>query len=104
MEQDNLEIKETVEVVEVNEETKKQEEYNKLITEELDKRMNEDFEVKKLREELQENELDIIKFRKEVEKQNFKISIRTNNIELLENKLKIKELEKKVALLEELQK
>lgn len=104
MEQDNLEIKETVEVVEVNEETKKQEEYNKLITEELDKRMNEDFEVKKLREELQENELDIIKFRKEVEKQNFKISIRRNNIELLESKLKIKELEKKVALLEELQK
>lgn len=101
MEQDNLEIKETVEV---NEETKKQEEYNKLIIEELEKRMNEDFEVKKLREELEENDLDIIKFKKEIEKLNFKISIRRNNVELIESKLKIKELEKKVALLEELQK
>ena len=48
-------------------------------------------------------EQDIIKFRKEIEKFNLKISIRRNNIELLESKLKIKELEKNVTILEELQ-
>jgi len=70
---------------------------------ELEKRMNEDEEVKKLKDEIEENEQDIIKFRKEIEKFNLKISIRRNNIELLESKLKIKELEKNVTILEELQ-
>ena len=56
---------------------------------ELEKRMNEYEEVKKLKDEIEENEQDII--------------IRRKNIEVLESKLKIKELEKNVTILEELQ-
>lgn len=99
MEQDNLEIKETVEA---NEETKKQEEYNNFIAEEVEKRMNENGEVQKIKEELEANKSELEKFRKEIERINKKIAIRKNNIELLESKIKIKQLEINVAVLQEM--
>ena len=43
---------------------------------------------------------EIEKFKKEQERINNKISIRRNNVSLLESKLRIKELEIKVTLLE----
>lgn len=70
------------------------------INEELQKRLNADEEVQKIKEELKENLEDIAKFKKEQERINNKISIRRNNVSLLESKLRIKELEIKVALLE----
>lgn len=70
------------------------------INEELQKRLNADEEVQKIKEELKENLEDIAKFKKEQERINNKISVRRNNITLLESKLRIKELEIKVTLLE----
>lgn len=70
------------------------------INEELEKRLNADEEVQKIKEELKENLEDITKFKKEQERINNKISVRRNNITLLESKLRIKELEIKVTLLE----
>ena len=70
------------------------------INEELQKRLNADEEVQKIKEELKENLEDIAKFKKEQERINNKISIRRNNVSLLESKLRIKELEIKVTLLE----
>jgi len=70
------------------------------INEELEKRLNADEEVQKIKEELKENLEDITKFKKEQERINNKISVRRNNISLLESKLRIKELEIKVTLLE----
>ena len=70
------------------------------INEELQKRLNADEEVQKIKEELKENLEDITKFKKEQERINNKISIRRNNVSLLESKLRIKELEIKVTLLE----
>lgn len=70
------------------------------INEELEKRLNADEEVQKIKEELKENLEDITKFKKEQERINNKISIRRNNVSLLESKLRIKELEIKVTLLE----
>jgi len=70
------------------------------INEELQKRLNADEEVQKIKEELKENLEDIAKFKKEQERINNKISIRRNNITLLESRLRIKELEIKVTLLE----
>ena len=70
------------------------------INEELQKTLNADEEVQKIKEELKENLEDIAKFKKEQERINNKISIRRNNVSLLESKLRIKELEIKVTLLE----
>lgn len=70
------------------------------INEEVQKRLNADEEVQKIKEELKENLEDIAKFKKEQERINNKISIRRNNVSLLESKLRIKELEIKVTLLE----
>lgn len=52
-------------------------------------------EIEKFKKEILQNEDEIIKIKKDQEKNNKKIAIRRNNIELLKGKIALKELEKR---------
>lgn len=52
-------------------------------------------EIEKLKKEILLNEDEIIKIKKDQEKNNKKIAVRRNNIELLKGKIALKELEKR---------
>ena len=54
-----------------------------------------DEEIEKLKKEILANEDEIIKIKKDQEKNNKKIGVRRNNIELLKGKIALKELEKR---------
>lgn len=59
-----------------------------------------DEEIEKLKKEILANEDEIIKIKKDQEKNNKKIGIRRNNIELLKGKIALKELEKREIIID----
>ena len=61
-------------------------------------------EIEKLKKEILQNEDEIIKIKKDQEKNNKKIAVRRNNIELLKGKIALKELEKREIAIDLLKK
>ena len=59
-----------------------------------------DEEIEKLKKEILANEDEIIKIKKDQEKNNKKIAVRRNNIELLKGKIALKELEKREIIID----
>ena len=59
-----------------------------------------DEEIEKLKKEILANEDEIIKIKKDKEKNNKKIGVRRNNIELLKGKIALKELEKREIIID----
>jgi|UniRef100_UPI00311B04FE hypothetical protein len=59
-----------------------------------------DEEIEKLKKEILANEDEIIKIKKDQEKNNKKIGVRRNNIELLKGKIALKELEKRKIIID----
>ncbi|WP_335969881.1 hypothetical protein [Fusobacterium polymorphum] len=59
-----------------------------------------DEEIEKLKKEILANEDEIIKIKKDQEKNNKKIGVRRNNIELLKGKIALKELEKREIIID----
>lgn len=57
-------------------------------------------EIEKFKKEILQNEDEIIKIKKDQEKNNKKIAIRRNNIELLKGKIALKELEKREIIID----
>ena len=59
-----------------------------------------DDEIEKLKKEILVNEDEINKIKKDQEKNNKKIAVRRNNIELLKGKIALKELEKREIIID----
>lgn len=57
-------------------------------------------EIEKFKKEILVNEDEIIKIKKDQEKNNKKIAVRRNNIELLKGKIALKELEKREIIID----